>query len=193
MRKLLFTIIILTFTISSSTQIVGLKAGLNMANISGDNTTGIDPKFGVSAGIVTEFELSDVFSLQPEFIFSSQGYQFKESLFFQPEKDIKIKINYLNFPVMAKFYVIDNFSIEVGPQLGLLLSEKRDDGDDIEDIENTNFIDFGMGFGLGYKMNDGMFFQLRYNLGFSNINDSSNINDKNQHKVLNFSIGYNLN
>tara|TARA_R110002050_G_scaffold37652_2_gene93246 strand:+ start:3956 stop:4225 length:270 start_codon:yes stop_codon:yes gene_type:complete len=79
--------------------------------------------------------------------------------------DGKYKLNYLNATVLAKFMVAEGFSLEVGPQVGFLLSAKEeysstgDSGtDDIKDsLKGT---DFSAAIGLGYKMESGLNLQL---------------------------------
>ncbi len=67
-------------------------------------------------------------------------------------------------------------------------AKAKTDGDSF-DIEDTNVIDFGLNFGLGYKLDSGLNFSARYNLGLSNIDDSdSNVETKNS--VFQFSVGY---
>ena len=96
------------------------------------------------------------------------------------------KLDYINIPLMAKLYLTDGLSIEAGPQIGFLISAKdefddvtttnvsgdstteTDSGtDDIKDI--VNGIDFGANLGLGYRLENGLLFGARYNLGLSNI------------------------
>ena len=70
---------------------------------------------------------------------------------------------------MAKFYVAEGFSIEAGPQVGFLFSAKDEydfDGDTGEDDIKEYFkgIDFGVNFGVGYKLEGGLNLGARYNL-----------------------------
>ena len=51
-------------------------------------------------------------------------------------------------------------------------------------------IDFGANVGLGYKLENGLNFGVRYNLGLSNINNVSGSSDKYKNGVLQASVGY---
>ena len=64
---------------------------------------------------------------------------------------------------------------ELGPQLGLLMSAKLNSGGVSVDVKNGyKSTDFSFVFGFGYLIKPaGLGFDLRYNLGLSNIEDNS--------------------
>ncbi|GAA4952274.1 porin family protein [Algibacter agarivorans] len=160
----------------------GAKAGLNMASFSGDETGGVKAKTSFHVGAVAEIAISDVFSVQPELLFSAQGAK-------EDGGDGEFKSNYINLPIMAKYYVAEGLSVEAGPQVGLLISAEDEDGDDFKD--EMSGIDFGLNLGVGYKMESGLNFAARYNLGLSNIWDYDGIGDfSQQNAVFQISVGY---
>lgn len=165
----------------------GAKAGLNLASVIGDETDGLDSRTYFHLGLLGEIVISDKFSLQLELLYSAQGA--KESF---EGIDIDLKLDYINLPIMAKFYVADGFSLELGPQVGFLMSAKAEGEGESEDIKDfVKGIDFGANFGVGYKMESGLNFGARYNLGFSNINDGEGSDEfKNQNSVIQISVGY---
>jgi len=175
----------------------GLKAGINFAMIAGDDSDNFDGKFGFHAGAVVEFPISETFSVQPELVYSSQGD--KET---SEGMDIKYNLDYLNLPIMAKYYFTEEFSVEAGPQIGFLLSgEVKGGGVSIDIKDVLKDIDFGIGFGLGYKLENGLNFSGRFNVGISNIVDNSGsilgeqidfADSTNQNNVFQLSIGYNF-
>ncbi|WP_111706244.1 porin family protein [Lutibacter citreus] len=161
----------------------GIKGGLNFASISGDNTENIDPVTAFNLGIMSEIQISNKFSFQPELMFSGVGYSIE---------DDTVALNYLNIPLMAKYYLTKGFSVEAGPQIGYLLSAKNESVD-IKDSFNS--VDFGLNVGIGYKLDNGLNFGARYNFGLSDINksDVENINGftgNNKNSALQISIGY---
>jgi len=173
----------------------GAKAGVNFASINGDDTEEFDMRTSFHVGAVAEFLFSERFSLQPELIYSSQGAKMSDEGF-----DFIIKLNYINLPIMAKYYVTEGLSLEVGPQFGLLLSAKAksefDGESEEEDIkDDLNDFDFGINFGAGYKLENGLSFTARYNYGFSNLADSGSedIGDTNfNNGVIQLSVGFNF-
>ena len=156
----------------------GAKGGLNFASISGDNTGYVDPVTAFNFGLVAEIPISEKFYFQPELMYSGQGYSFN---------DDTIALNYLNIPLMGKYYLTKGFSLEAGPQIGFLLSAKNDKTD-VKDSFNT--VDFGVNFGLGYKLDNGLNFGARYNLGLSDINNIDNSSNKNRIGEFQLSVGY---
>ncbi|WP_106793891.1 porin family protein [Aquimarina sp. Aq78] len=160
---------------------LGAKGGLNLAFITGDNTKNLDPITDFHFGAMAEIKVSNKFSLQPELIYSGQGYD--TSI----DSEGIIALNYLNIPLIAKYYVTERLSLEAGPQIGFLLSTKGGTKD-YKDLFKTT--DFGMNFGLGYKLDNGLYFSARYNLGLTDINNIDGISDKNKNGVFQLSIGY---
>jgi hypothetical protein len=156
----------------------GAKGGLNFATISGDNTKGIDVVTSFNFGVLSEIPISEKFSFQPELMYSGQGYSFNDNT---------VALSYLNIPLMGKYYLTKGLSIEAGPQIGFLLAAKNEKTD-VKDSFNT--FDFGVNFGLGYKLDNGLNFGARYNLGLTDINNLEGSSFKNKNGVFQLSVGY---
>lgn len=181
MKKILVlaVITVLGFTNANAQKInFGAKGGLNFATISGDNIKSTGTVAAFNLGVMSEIPLSEKFSFQPELMFSGQGYSLSDDV---------VALNYLNVPLMGKYYLTKGFSVEAGPQLGFLLSAKHE-SIDIKDSLKT--FDFGLNFGLGYKLENGINFGARYNLGLTNINDVEGSSNKNRNGVIQVSVGY---
>ncbi|MNQ60224.1 hypothetical protein D3C85_744960 [compost metagenome] len=88
---------------------------------------------------------------------------------------------------MGKYYVTKGLSVEAGPQIGFLLAAKNEKTD-VKD--SFNIFDFGVNFGLGYKLDNGLNFGARYNLGLTDINNLENSSSKNKNSVFQISVGY---
>jgi|SRR5690606_13034398 len=209
MKKLVVMAAVAVFGLSNvNAQEVqfGAKAGVNFASIGGDDTDGMDGRTSFHVGGVAEIKFSEKFSFQPELLYSSQGSKFEESesaggISYSYEE--KLKLDYINIPLMAKYYVAEGFSLEAGPQVGFLVSANGEyeevisgggmDESDSGDADVKEFykgIDFGVNIGVGYKMESGLNFGARYNLGLSDINDVEGYDGKNQNNVIQVSVGF---
>lgn len=156
----------------------GVKAGLNFSTVNGDHTEGIDYVTSQNIGLVSEIPLSEKFSFQPEVLYSRQGYSFGDNI---------VELNYLNVPLMGKYYLAKGFSVEAGPQIGFLLSAKNEKLD-VKDAFKK--VDFGFNFGLGYKFQNGINFSARYNLGLTDINNVEGSSSKDKNRTFQISVGY---
>jgi len=177
----------------------GLKGGLNVASLRGD-VDEPSPRLGVHFGVTAEIRVSERFSIQPELMYSMQGIREEGSLMIDGnfvEGEATTKLDYIILPIMAKIYMTEGFTLEVGPQIGLLNSARvkydiRSSTDTFSgstDISNQmKSLDFAVNAGLGYKLPSGLFFQGRYTLGLTNAYDGDEAEIKNG--VVQFSIGY---
>lgn len=141
---------------------LGGTAGVNITNLSGSELStkekfaNLDSRTSFHLGVVSELYLKGKFYLGPEIFYSSQGAK---------QDDNELTLNYLQIPIMGRYYFTEGLNLEIGPQLGYLLSSSGDLTD--QRISRDNFMksDFSFAFGVGYKMSNGLFFRGRYFLG----------------------------
>lgn len=169
MKRVLFAAIaVMTFGASNAQDMkFGVKAGLNNT----DFTAGIhaDSQISFYIGGLVDVTMSDRFHIQPELMYSSEGADDNA-------------VSYLRLPVMVKYYVMDGFSLQVGPELAFKI------GADGYFAEKTKSLDFGLGLGAGYELETGLFFDARYNYGLANISDFDLVDFGN--KGLQLGLGY---
>jgi len=158
----------------------GVKGGLNLASISEYQTVDPDLRVSFHFGGFVEIPLWNKFSLQPELLYSGQG--FKET--YSSTHMHTVRLNYLNLPILIKYYVWNGLSIETGPQMGMLISSN------VSEYEKK--LDLATGFGLGYKINTDLGFGVRYNFGLSYFDNFSNSDSPpfNKHRVLQIWVAY---
>ncbi|MFP9115416.1 porin family protein [Flavobacterium sp. RHBU_3] len=176
MKKLFIAAIMVLGTYTAQAQGVdfGIKAGANFANFNGD----ADTKSVTSwhAGAVLELSLVPTFSIQGEALYSSQGAKI--------DGGEDIKLDYVQVPVLAKFYIIpDRISLVAGPQFSFLTK-------DTEDFKAKS-TDIGLAGGVEAKIVAGLFAQARYTIGLNNINDDEVSGDV-KNAVFQLSLGYNF-
>src|SRR5690606_29703663 len=159
----------------------GPKAGVNFANISGKDAEDNKMLIGFHVGAFAEIKFNDKFAIQPEILYSAQGAKQESSqtiVGVTTSSETTAKTSYINVPIMAKYYVAPSFAVELGPYVGFLMSADAEskttvgsataeDETDMKDF--TNSIDFGLGAGVSYNLDNGFFIGARYNLGLTKI------------------------
>jgi len=187
MKKLFFLAAFAVFGLSNVTAQVtfGAKAGVNLASINGDNSDDADGLTSFHVGGVAKIAISEFFSLQPELIYSLQGYTADTGF-----GDLDVKLSYINIPIMADFMIMEGLSLQGGPQIGINLSGEADLDGETTDIEGIETLDIAAGIGAQYKLaSNGLFFQARYVTGLTEIvKDSGQKNG-----VISLSVGYMFN
>jgi hypothetical protein len=157
----------------------GIKAGASLTNITGSYTTGgadFKNKFGFHGGLVANLPISDIFSIQPELLYSMKGYKSTGiDPYYAATANVKQTLHYIDVPVLARINAGGLF-FEAGPQVGYLVAAKWSlDGDgnvptrSYSGRDNLRKVDFGYAAGLGYQLPNGPGIGLRYNGGFKNI------------------------
>lgn len=176
----------------------GLKGGTNIAEYSfKENGTNIDQESinGFTLGAVLEIGLGGNVFLQPEAVFIQKGSDFKLL-----NDDSKFNVNYLDIPILLKIKILNSNLLNVnllgGPSFGLALNgEQTTANGQTIDINFDVFgglkrFDLGINAGGGVGVNlgsIGVFGDVRYLFGVSNISDNTDREIKN--KGLNISVG----
>jgi len=145
----------------------GLKAGVNLANLNSDIYSTSTNRTSFHVGGLAHIHLNDQFAIQPELVYSDQGFKQKLS----SSLDLDASLQYLNVPVLFQ-YMFRGARIQTGPQVGFLLNTELDYTDNSNQDVDEYFkkTDFGWTFGVGYLTTSGFGIDARYNLGISNIN-----------------------
>jgi opacity protein-like surface antigen len=190
MKKIILSMIaVLAFGFTNAQETrFGIKGGLNLTSFAGGNYYDAKSLVGFQIGGFAEIKVIEKLAIQPELLFSTQG----ANLEYRNEGDYDAKLNYINVPVLAKFYVTKEFTVEAGPQIGFLVSAKED-GHNAKDFYKST--DFGFNFGAGYNFTDNLSVGLRYTVGLSNVGDYNAEDfdeylDSPKNSVLALSLGY---
>ncbi|ALM48423.1 hypothetical protein AMR72_05625 [Flavobacterium psychrophilum] len=169
----------------------GVKGGVNFATISGDDFDSPDSRTSFHVGLLAEFPLAEIFSLQVEALYSGQGFKSDiDGGFLGGEGKAEYQLDYVNVPVLAKVYLIEGLSLEVGPQFSFKVNEEididanADDGD--FDLNEAKDFEFGVAAGLTFQTKVGLFASGRYNLGLTDIFENSDA----KNSVFQLGIGY---
>ena len=176
----------------------GPKVGVDYTHWWGKNIND-ESALSYQAGVFMEYRMNNRFAIAPEVVFAAhnrpkmewQDWWMNE----YPARDVitTYHTNYINIPVMFKYYATSSLSIDLGPQFGFKVYDKytdkwEEDGKKMKATQNMyhrNF-DFGLGLGATYNFNERVFVQLRYTLGLIPLYKDGNARNGNAQ----LSIGY---
>lgn len=161
------------------------KVGLGIGYLSGSWTSasGVDKKsrFGVLAGVEGEYYINDWFSAAAGVNYAQQGWKFKGG-----GETSTTKLDYLNVPIVANFYIAEGLALKTGAQLGFLMSAKEESTDIKDGCEKLN-ISIPVGISGEYK---DFVFDARYNISLTKANKNSNSDNKYRSDLIQITIGY---
>lgn len=172
MKKISLFALVLVFglTVFAQNAQLGLKAGLNVSNLSNSNGRDMGSKLGPNAGLLAHIPMGRSFAIQPEIMYSDQGAKYTIS-----NGEHKLRLQYINIPLQFQYLFNNGFRLQTGPQVGFLAGVK----DKVRDVETGIFtsedfktVDFSWSAGVGYLSTSGLGVDARYNFGLSNINDA---------------------
>ncbi|MBS1557431.1 MAG: PorT family protein [Bacteroidetes bacterium] len=179
---LVFSALFLAADMYAQKQIdFGVKGGINFAGLalSPDGkiagvTYNIRPAYHF--GIYAQARRKNL-ALQPELIFSNQGQNFTTPYY----SNLYTQLNYIQLPVMVKYYLAGGLYVQAGPQISRLTGANGY----IVTVDNQgnlgqatpgdlkNYIhqyDFSFGFGAGLEFPFGGGISIRYTTGISDVN-----------------------
>jgi len=184
---------------------IGIRGGVNLSTlVKNEKESKASFKFGETAGIYATIKLVDKLFLQPELLYSSEGYKRTETYNDDLTIIYRMRSSYLNLPVLAKYKLKNGVTFELGPQVSYLMgghikytynfndenniavqeSEKMKIKDD-----STRSFEFAGVIGVGYELKGGYSFNARFTQGITNFvhYHDSNLNFKNQ--FFSFTVG----
>ncbi|MEM6632069.1 MAG: porin family protein [Bacteroidota bacterium] len=150
---------------------LGVKIGPNFSRLQFDPGFDRDGKLGFHMGVLSKFELAEDLYFQPEVLLSLQGND-------------RVNSTNLILPLLINYEVIDQFSLHLGVQPGILVGAEED----FRDI--TKVFDLGVPFGLEYHPKKELSVGVRYVPGVSNINDINSDQFKTFNRVVQFFVAY---
>ena len=204
MKKILMIAALMVATVSAKAQFepgtfsLQPKVGFELTSISGD---GSKFKPGFTAGLEGQYQINNWFGLSAGVHYAMGGCKIKDV-------DSKFNMNYVNIPVMAKFYVTKGLSLNAGLQLGFMTSAKLTDvqllggKSDVDIKDLCNKTDFSIPLSIAYEFTNGLSFEARYNAGVTNVFKDDVVNaaldvvggtkrwDDNKNEMFMITVGY---
>lgn len=134
----------------------GVYVGLVSSHILEQGVPSTYNKVGFWGGGFTDFRFTPKSTLQFEISFIQKGTR-QLGKISNNNVDIGVNLNYLEIPVLYKWWGIRNMSVEIGPQVAVLLGYKE--WDQFGDLQGPNLnykaferVDFGAAVGLSYYL-----------------------------------------
>ncbi|HCA09803.1 MULTISPECIES: porin family protein [unclassified Chryseobacterium] len=192
----------------------GPKAGYSLSTLkfkSSGESESTDPLHTFYVGGMVEYKISDKFGLQGEVLYSQLGGKVSKSVEDEDNELIKVQ-NKMTFgtllvPVSAKYFITEGLSVSAGASFGYILTAKSktvtdlnfgglipglelgaDDETDIKD--QTNTLNIAPFLGAEYALENGLFFDARYNMGVSNLAKNPVNGEKTTNSFLQVGIGF---
>ena len=195
----------------------GIRAGVNVADISGDAvesftdlagyTNGAvtkEMKPGFYAGLYATLPLGPRFAIEPGLGYSEKGAKlngrlpFEKLNFLNAKVDGTARLAYLDIPVLAKAYITDGLYVYAGPQASVLLSGKgrvrasalgvTGYKNDFDIKEQIRPVDFAVVGGLGYQFGNGFGLSAGYDYSLMSLDKNDNFDAQN--RVIKASLNY---
>lgn len=133
-----------------------------------------------------EYHVSPMFGISGGLLYSMQGAKVKDS-------DVKMKMDYLNIPILANVYVAPGLALKAGIQPAFNLSNKVSvEGVTVDydkyapDGAKIKSFDFSIPVGLSYEYMN-VCLDARYNIGVTKIAD---FDDAGCNSVFQITLGY---
>jgi Outer membrane protein beta-barrel domain len=172
----LFLLAFFTTTMAQLNVKFGAKLGVNTSNISVKSLAPArSERIGFHVGVTSEISFTESLALQPDLMFSSQGFRLKVINSTENES-----FNYLNLTIPFA-YKMNFVDVNFGPYVGYLLGNNLEtqftdfNGNQIFTSETISKFDMGLALGLTFHIKQ-FFVGTRYSLGLANVGKETVIN-----------------
>lgn len=172
MRKLLFHLLLVTTPFLLHAQ-VGLKAGVNFANVSNASSINSSNQSGFMAGLFLAPPTKGIIASRTEIIFSRQGYNFQTS-----SKTGSVNLDYIIIPQLMGINITKFVQLQLGAQMAFLLNAKGDStntsnpaltGPYASMMDYYNKFDYGYAVGAEIHPFKGLLIGARYNVSLGKL------------------------
>ena len=152
---------------------IGLKAGLNFANVTKASSIDNSSRSGFHAGVFFGSS-KGIIGSRTELIFSRQGYNYKSG-----ENSGNVNLDYIMLPQYMSINITKYFSIQLGGQMAYLLNAKADSSNSTSASGNPygkmmdyyNRFDYGYGGGIEIHPVSGLLIGARVNISLGKLYD----------------------
>lgn len=167
MKKLISILLLLTPTLLNAQFKIGVKAGLNFADVTKPGGINADSRTGYMIGAYISPKTKKLLGFRSEIILSRQGYDYKTST-----NTGNVNLDYLLLPQLITLNFSKRFQIHFGGQAAFLLNATVDStGSNSGSLFNYfNRFDYGVVAGAEISPLFGFFIGSRINVSLNNLN-----------------------
>jgi hypothetical protein len=166
------TLMSLSFSIVNAQHAIGLKGGVNIANLSGFEGRS---RIGFHGGVFLHHTINSSWCFQPELLYSGEGQRYWSN-----GVERTLALDYIQLPLMIQYYPTSQLYFEAGPQVGVLVSaqDKVDEETGHLNVKDDfSAAQIALGVGLGFKATNQVILYGRYNFGLTDVTRFDNIVD----------------
>ncbi len=170
MKKLILSLLLLV-PVCLLAQI-GLRAGLNFANVTKSSSINNSSRSGFHVGLILAPNSKKIMGSQTEILFSRQGYDYKSGT-----NTGNVNLDYIMMPQLMSINITKYVSILIGGHMAYLISAKVDSSnapssgnpsvDKMMDLYNR--FDYGYGGGVEIHPVMGLLIGARVNISMGNL------------------------
>ncbi len=202
------TMLLLAAPVLTIAQGFAIKAGANLSSWAGDDVESSDVRMGYQLGLHYRIKTSEVLNIVPGIQFTQRGaqdsdketYDWYEGTEITYEYQMKVRANYLDFPLTFEYQVDPSLYLMARPMLSVLLKNKYTEAqrqcldgectgskgeDEIDNFRNT---DFSLGVGIGYLMTKRIGISVGYQWGLMTLDEEKDAEAYN--RTVDFSLEY---
>lgn len=150
---------------------IGIKAGLNFANVTGTSSINNSSRSGFHAGVFLAPSSKGIIGSRTELIFSRQGYNYKTNT-----NTGNVNLDYIMIPQYMTINITKYFQIQLGAQMAFLLNAKTDSTNNTQSanpygkiLNYYNRFDYGYGGGIEIHPIKGLLIGARINISLANL------------------------
>ena len=190
MKKLFLAAAIMMASVSAFAQHsagdITLQARLGFCAADFNNTSDTKTRVEMVVGPEMEYFMTDRFSLGAGINYAQQGAELKDT-------EVTDKIDYVNMPITANFYVVKGLALRAGLQPGINVNAKIEAGDVEKDLDDAvKGFDLAIPVGLSYEYKH-FVVDARYTFGLTKIFDTKEVDLDSKNLTFQLSLAYKFN
>jgi Outer membrane protein beta-barrel domain len=171
MQRSIFFLVLFISAITNAQLSIGVKGGLNLANVRSADALSINNLTGHMIGGYIATKTKKTFGYRSEFILSRQGYNYKTNT-----NTGNVNLDYLVLPQLFLINFGKKVQVHAGGQIAFLLNAQVDSSNGGGSGSLFNYFkrfDYGLAGGVEFFPYKGLFIGGRINISLNNVTFSS--------------------